>query len=137
MLEGWFGEIDAEIVKKLEELGARVQRGMLPPDQVIALKPDDPYWIIYFTHSRPDQKEIEAVWQKLVAVFPDRHRRQPNTSGSANDFVEQYAPERPDILLAQIEERLALTEIDPDYLPVIQDKARQLRVQIEQQTPNN
>ncbi len=43
MLEGWVGEIDAEIVKKLEELGARVQRGMLPPDQVIALKPDDPY----------------------------------------------------------------------------------------------
>ena len=121
-LDGYF-QIDEETKAKLANLGATVLTGAEAGLQ----GQNESYSNIQFNPETADLESIKATWDAIAAALPDKGvSAPPSTSGAAEDFLRQYAPERTDIERMMLETDLADGDFSPEAMAKMKARLEEL-----------
>ena len=126
-LDGYF-EIDDETKQKIEEAGAKVLKGKdlgLPGQE-------EEYNYIQFNPDNPDINEIKSTWDNIVSLIPSKEQpAPPSISGHSEEFRNQHAADRKDVMDATMQRRTEIEKRDQENRTELsKDDVSQLSQQI-------
>ena len=121
-LDGYF-DINADTLKKLEELGVKVLKGK----DVGLPHQTDKYTYLQIKPERADMEEIKRTWDRIVEALPARNiPAEPSLSGGSADFRRRFAPDRKDIEKRALQLNLNYEEWHPDAERQMRERLKQL-----------